>query len=126
MKKLLISIIFYFFSGVLYAAPAQVTTSWEANTEIDLAGYELHYGEAVGLYKIKIVLPKELTSYTVGGLEEGKEYFFALTAFDTSGNISGFSDEVSKIIPIKDIIAPSAPATVIIPKGSSISINIGQ
>jgi hypothetical protein len=37
-------------------------------------------------------------SYTITGLPVGQTYFFAISAFDSSGGESGLSSEVSKSI----------------------------
>lgn len=71
-----------------------VVVQWLPNTESDLAGYIVHYGTAsrAYLYALNAGLA---TSYTIENLERGREYFFAVTAFDTAGNESQFSREVS-------------------------------
>ena len=57
-------------------------------------------------------------SYTLSGLEEGGTYFFAVSAVDTSGNESGYSEEISKQIassdsqlPIISITSPTSDST---------------
>ena len=72
---------------------ANVILSWDANTEADLAGYKVYYGTSSRVYGSPIVLGLQ-TSYTVQGLTPGT-YFFSVKAYDTSGNDSGFSNEVS-------------------------------
>lgn len=78
--------------------PAVATITWDANTEADLAGYKLYYstdrtfpdpGIDVGL----------VTTYTVDGLERGKTYYFAVTAYNTSGNESEKSETRQVFIP---------------------------
>jgi hypothetical protein len=39
------------------------------------------------------------TSYVASGLQRGQTYYFAVTAYDGSGNESDFSAEASKPIP---------------------------
>ncbi len=68
--------------------------SWKANTDSDLAGYNLYYGTASGSYGTPIDVGNQ-TTYTVTGLGPGTHYF-AVTAYNTSGNESGFSNEVSE------------------------------
>lgn len=75
-----------------------VKLSWTANTEPDLAGYKLYSGTTSGVYGPSISVGN-VTAYTVSGLGVGT-YFFRLKAVDTSGNESGFSNEVSKIIAV--------------------------
>jgi hypothetical protein len=73
----------------------QVTLAWDANTEPDLAGYNLYYGLEPGIYgppnKINV---GNVTTYTITGLTNGVRYNFVATAYDTLGNESGYSNEV--------------------------------
>ena len=76
---------------------ANATVSWNANTESDLAGYRIYVGTRSGSYGV--VGPFEVTnttSFTVPNLPLGATYFFAVSAFDKSGNESAKSAEVSK------------------------------
>ena len=76
---------------------ANATVSWNANTESDLAGYRIYVGTRSGSYGV--VGPFEVTnatSFTVPNLPLGATYFFAVSAFDKSGNESAKSVEVSK------------------------------
>jgi len=73
---------------------ASVTLRWQANSEPDIAGYNLYYGTASRDYGPPIPTGNT-TSYTVDNLDEGRTYYFALTALDTSGNESGYSSEIS-------------------------------
>ena len=76
-----------------------VTLSWEANTEPDLAGYRIHYKiDPSDPYsdqnKININDPNA-TTHTVTGLNDSEIYYFILTAYDTSGLESDYSNEVN-------------------------------
>ena len=82
---------------------AEVELLWQANSETDLGGYKIHYGTISKSYDVKIDVAKKIT-YTVNDLEENMLYFFALTAYDTLGNESSFSNEVS--IEISSVNAP--------------------
>lgn len=89
------------------------TLSWEApitNTDVtpltDLAGYKIYFGSTSGNYSETIdaedalcedIGDKTECSYTLQNLNSG-EYFFAVTAYDTSGNESNYSNAVSKEI----------------------------
>ncbi|MBS0170327.1 MAG: fibronectin type III domain-containing protein [Nitrospira sp.] len=76
---------------------ASATVSWNANTEADLAGYRIYVGTRSGSYGF--VGPFEVTnrtSFTIPNLPTGTTYFFAVSAFDQSGNESAKSAEVSK------------------------------
>jgi hypothetical protein len=67
---------------------------WAASGESDLERYTLHYGLASGNYSSTIEVGLQ-TSLTISGLTEGQEYFFAVTATNTSQMTSDPSDEVS-------------------------------
>jgi hypothetical protein len=70
--------------------------SWDPNTEPDLAGYTIHYGTSSGAYSVAVAVGLT-TSYTVTGLNAGT-YYFAVTAENTSGAGSDYSNEGSKVI----------------------------
>ncbi len=78
------------------AFAADAMLSWSANTESDLAGYRVHYGTTSGSYPTVIDVGR-VTTYTVTGLGAGT-YYFVLTAYNTAGGESGFSNEGRKVI----------------------------
>jgi Divergent InlB B-repeat domain/Fibronectin type III domain len=73
---------------------AQVSLAWDPNGEPDLSGYTLYYGTSSGNYTDSVWLGL-VTSYTVTNLSDGVAYYFALTASNSGGLVSGFSNEVS-------------------------------
>jgi hypothetical protein len=86
------------------AAMGSATLTWSApttNTDgtplTDLAGYKIHYGTSAGSYT-KTIDVGNVTTYTVNNLTSGT-YYFAVTAYDTSGNESSYSNEAYKTIP---------------------------
>ena len=91
---LLAFILPYFFIGISTVQSAQVTLAWNPVTHPDLAGYKLHYGDTSGSYPNHLDTGPN-TTYTVTNLQDGGTYYFAVTAFDSSGNESGYSNEVS-------------------------------
>ena len=70
--------------------------SWDPNGEPDLAGYRVYYGISSRDYD-NIADVGNVSSCSLSGLEPNTRYYVALTAYDTSYNESGFSDEVSGI-----------------------------
>jgi hypothetical protein len=84
-------------SGLAVAQDApdgETWLAWAANTESDLEGYQVHRGTAPGDYDTVINVGL-VTDYKVKGLVVGTKYYYALTAYDTSKNESGYSEEVS-------------------------------
>lgn len=83
------------------AHAATVTLAWDANAEADLAGYKLYYGNAPrsqATYPNAVTIGNRgATSHTIT-LEPGT-YYFSLTAYNSSGQESGFSNEVTREIP---------------------------
>ncbi len=80
-----------------------VTLAWDAattNTDgtvlTDLAGYKLRYGTSSGNYSNSVTVGAG-TSYVLNNLAPGT-YYFAVTAVNTAGVESGFSNEASKTI----------------------------
>ncbi len=71
----------------------QVTLAWNANGEQDLAGYIIYQGTSSKDYDASMDVGN-WTSATISNLEDNETYYFAVTAYDTDGNESGYSDEV--------------------------------
>ena len=74
------------------------TTNVDGTSLDDLAGYKIYYGTSSGNYTgmIDITDPQK-SDHTIENLASGT-YYFVATAYDTSGNESDFSNEVSKTI----------------------------
>jgi len=92
-------------SGTSGATVGSATVSWfppttraDGTALTDLAGYTIHYGNSSGNYTTTIdVNSPGISSYLVQNLPSGT-YYFAMTANDTAGNSSVFSNEASKVV----------------------------
>src|SRR5712692_1984665 len=76
--------------------------AWDAVTAPNLSGYRVYFGTAPGTYLQPLgqgISVGNVTAYTLTGLASGSLYYFAVTAFDTLGMESAYSNEVSKSIP---------------------------
>ncbi|MGA2264166.1 MAG: dockerin type I domain-containing protein [Acidobacteriota bacterium] len=93
-KRVLLGVLAFLTAMPLTAA--EVALSWDPNVESDLAGYKVYYGKTPGVYGAPISLGTQ-TAYTVTGLAPGN-YYFAVTAYNTAGLESGFSNEVSTTV----------------------------
>jgi len=93
------------------AYATDVTLSWTANSEPNLAGYYIYYksgtsgapyngtGVVEGNSPIKILLEDFADpanpEFTLHGLSDAQTSYLVLTAYDTEGNESAYSNEVS-------------------------------
>ena len=91
-----------------------VTLEWDANTETNLAGYNLKYGRSSGQYSSVSNVGRS-TVATVPNLGEGW-YFFVVTAYDTIGLESDPSDEVP-------YLPPSTPPTLSAISNQAVNLN---
>ena len=91
--------------AVTQTALGSVTLSWVApieNTDgsplMDLAGYTIYYRKNSGSYDQEIQIDNAgITTYVVEQLSPAT-YYFAATAFNSSGVKSSFSAEVTRIV----------------------------
>jgi len=92
------SLVLYLFCipGVICAASLRI--SWNPNTEPDLSGYRIHYGNASRSYDHTLDVGNA-TDATISCFLEGWTYYIAVTAYDYSGNESSFSQEVEIKVP---------------------------
>lgn len=105
MRALLLTICLLVLS--VCANAADVTLTWDANTESDLAGYRVYQG--IGSNLVTFTLVQEVaaptTSATIRGLDT-TSHSFAVTAYNTAGLESAYSNIVT--VPA----APLPPATL--------------
>ena len=76
------------------AATASIAVSWNANDEPDLSGYRVYYGTAPGNYRSSKEAGRN-TNFTIADLVAGQTYYIAVTSYDSAGNESAYSSEVS-------------------------------
>jgi PKD repeat protein len=95
-KQIVASLLVLLVSLTAYAG--QATLAWDPSPSPGVAGYYLHYGQASGSYGQKIDVGNT-TTYVVSNLEAGATYYYAATAYDSSRSESGYSNEVSTVVP---------------------------
>jgi hypothetical protein len=81
-----------------YAYASGVRISWVENSESDVAGYRVYYGTTSHNYQ-RWVDAGPFTSVEIDDLSSGYIYFFAVTAYNNSGNESAYSREIQATIP---------------------------
>jgi hypothetical protein len=95
-----------FVIGILIAAAqvcafaaGSVTLTWIPSTDTNVVGYNVYYGGTSGDYTNKISTANT-TNTVVSGLTQGVTYYFVVTAYDSSGLESPFSNQASYAIPL--------------------------
>ena len=91
------------FAAYLFVSPgtacaALVKIAWSDNTESDLAGYKVYCGTAPREYDYILDVGMNNRVY-IAGLQDDDTYYFAVTAYNTSGGESSFSREIQATIP---------------------------
>ena len=82
-------------ASLSWVAPATRTdSSYLALTELE--GYRVYYGTSASSLALLVDLnDKSMTEYTTQSLPSGT-YYFAVTAYDSDGNESGYSNVINK------------------------------
>ncbi|UCD33386.1 MAG: hypothetical protein JSV38_05820, partial [Desulfobacterales bacterium] len=109
---------------------AESSLAWDANTEPDLVGYYLYYktgvsgapydgtgadeGDSPIQVPVSVLNDPAKPEFTIHGLTDTEIYFLVATAYDSDGNESGFSKEISYIYKPASNLPPSK-ATVVYP-----------
>ncbi len=86
-------------------ATGSVTLAWNPSTDASVVGYNLYYGSASGVYTTKVTAGNT-TQTVISGLADGATYYFAATAYDSSGVESPFSNEALYSVPNTAAVNP--------------------
>ena len=112
------------YSGEAFGATAPATNSvklaWNKSLTTNVTGYRVYYGVVSGNYPNSIVAGN-VTSNTVPGLTGGVTYYFAIAAYNASGVLSVFSNEISymPLLPAAPVSVASTRRGVVVVKGLS-------
>jgi hypothetical protein len=90
------------------ASAARIHVIWNPNTEPDLAGYRIYHGTESGQYGEPVDVGNVTGHVMEITPEYGATHYFAVTAYDTSGNESGFS-------PTMGVLVPEPPEVIVMP-----------
>lgn len=85
--------------------PGSLTLAWDPSADPSVVGYRLYEGAESQVYT-NVQDIGSLTAVTVQSLIPGTTYYFAVTAYDSTGLESGFSGEISYTMPTS---APQPP-----------------
>ncbi len=135
MKRIIIALIIMFcLVGSVYAQQmyyhhdpnVNITFTWDANTETDLAGYRLYQTTSQGIYNgpaikdVSVVDAGNPPTTSVQITNEG-HWWFIVRAYDAGGDESPNSNEVELYA---DFTLPTAPANFDCQNLQIININI--
>jgi hypothetical protein len=104
----------------------RLEVSWLPGPESDIKQYTLYYGtEPSPPYAAQLKVNPGATSATLTGLEDGRLYYMAVTATNTSGHESGFSAQATGVPHLIQGIAPPRAITDlrVAPAGSDLVLS---
>jgi len=87
-------VLLFLFTCATASFAADALLSWDRNTEPTVTGYKVYYGIVSRQYTGTVDVGNQIT-YTVTGLNS-QLYYFSVTAYDSLGRESAYSNEVSK------------------------------
>jgi hypothetical protein len=83
-----------------YGSDKRITLVWDAATDDkQVKNYKIYYSQDVKDLSQNVMTTDASTTWYVPNLEDGKEYFFAVTAIDNEGNESAAKSEIVSAIP---------------------------
>ena len=98
------------------AQAGNITLAWNANSDPDIAGYKVYYGTGSRDYGVNLTVGN-FTSCVVSGLTAGKTYYFAATAYNTGGQQSDYSTEMSYTVPAAPSPSTDGPTSFAVNAG---------
>lgn len=88
----------------LGSAEGAVTLAWDPNPEADIAGYIISYGTSSRQYTTSVDVG-DTTSFLFAQPDPAKVYFLAVQAYNTAGQRSPFSNEVTTSAAVRPLTA---------------------
>lgn len=108
--KLLAFALFLTVAASASADLGSLSLAWNANQESDIAGYKVYSGFSSGVYN-RTVDVHNVTTTIATGLTVGQKYYLVVTAYNTTGQESLYSAEISAIVPAPPTPTPTPTPT---------------
>lgn len=80
------------------SGPHTVSLNWKASTSSNVVGYNVYRGSNTGSYGLLNSM-NSTTSYTDSTVQNGQTYFYVVTAVDSAGGESPYSNVAEAIVP---------------------------
>ena len=80
------------------SSPHTVSLNWHASTSSNVVGYNIYRGTTVGNYALLKSMNAK-TSYLDASVQSGQTYYYVVTAVNTAGAESPYSNTVEAVIP---------------------------
>ncbi len=97
-----------------YAIAGEAVLEWDASANPETTGYVINYGKRSGDYTERVDVGK-VTTYKLKDLDDGKMYYFAVTAYDSARAQSNYSNEASRLVASSDSSGGAVPAPGTVP-----------
>ena len=101
------------------AAAAGVTLAWSANSENNLASYQVAYGTSAGSHPTTLVVSAAVTRVRIENLTAGQRYYFVIRATNVNGQTSPDSAEVNGVASDAVPAPPSGSAQTYYAEGAA-------
>ncbi len=101
----------------IVVAQGSIILTWVPSSGGNVSGYNVYYGVSSRGYTNKISVGN-FTNTSISGLVAGETYYFAATAYNSSGGESDFSDELPYTVPSQNPTNPPPPAVTNAQSGS--------
>jgi hypothetical protein len=94
------------FSALALAPTPQgsLSLAWDPSSDPNVVGYRLYQGDITQVYTNVIDVGHQ-TSIRIPNLVAGTTYFFAVTAYDSTGSESAFSGEIEYTVPPSTLLS---------------------
>jgi fibronectin type 3 domain-containing protein len=86
-------------SGSGVASIHRVDLSWNASSSSNVVGYNVYRAGVSGGPYASVASANSGTSYVDGSVQAGQTYYYVVTAVDTNGAESVYSNQVQAVIP---------------------------
>jgi hypothetical protein len=120
VRLLFLAMAMSFLMGQTNCFAETVALSWDANSEPNLGGYKVYYKAdssslpfdgAEALEGPSPLTVHDLTTATISGLDPARPYYFAVTAYDSIGNESPYSNIVTVPETAQPVVSSSTSTT---------------